>query len=139
VTGRGGSREGAGRAKDCATPALARQVTIDDARVEKAKAAGDGELSRGVRRAIDAMPTHVALEKVVRTGQVQIGDVLLIVDGTSVCAATAKDVLVLDGVGEEIVFKTKSNRFFNTEMLVAGESWAKAAYIVRAVAEEEKR
>lgn len=58
---RGGKRPNAGRAKDCAgKPAKAHQVTIDDDRANKARAAGNGNLSRGIRVAIDALPeVHV--------------------------------------------------------------------------------
>jgi len=56
TTKRGGARPGAGIAKDCTTVTRVRQVTIDDERANKARAIGGGNLSRGIRRAIDALP-----------------------------------------------------------------------------------
>ena len=53
---RGGARQGAGLAKDSTGVMPTRQVKIDDARVEKARRAGNGNMSLGIRRAIDLLP-----------------------------------------------------------------------------------
>ena len=57
---RGGKREGAGRPRIAGDIQVRRNITLSESLAEKAKQIGDGNLSEGVRRAIEAFKTRSA-------------------------------------------------------------------------------
>lgn len=71
------------------------------------------------------------IEQLKEHNQIKKGDVLLISDGKNVISVTAKLVKITDYDGEEIIFNTKKNKYFNVGMYLKGESWAKDVRVVR--------
>lgn len=57
-------------------------------------------------------------------GQVKIGDRLFIAGKNKLCDCIVTVEKVIDCDGEEVIFDIENNRFFNTDMMLAGESWA---------------
>lgn len=51
---RGGPREGAGRQRKEAAPQKRRNISISDRLAEKAKQIGSGNISEGIRKALEA-------------------------------------------------------------------------------------
>ena len=51
---RGGSRDGAGRPRIEKGPQSRRNITLSDRLVKKAKSIGKGNISEGIRRALEA-------------------------------------------------------------------------------------
>lgn len=51
---RGGSRKGAGRPRLERQKQTRRNITLSDRRTEKAKKIGNGNVSEGIRKALDA-------------------------------------------------------------------------------------
>lgn len=51
---RGGSREGAGRPRKESEPQKRRNISLSDRLAEKAKQIGNGNISDGIRKALEA-------------------------------------------------------------------------------------
>jgi hypothetical protein len=61
---KGGARKGAGAPKLAGVGAQRLEITIDPDRLAKAKAIGDGNASKGIRKALDSFENHTAQDVV---------------------------------------------------------------------------
>lgn len=76
------------------------------------------------------------LEKIVKAGQIKVGDTLMIETKEGVIRPAKALDIVRPGVtdnsdGEEIIIDRGRNVYFITSLLVEGSSWVKEAQIVR--------
>lgn len=79
------------------------------------------------------------LERVTAKGQIKMGDILLIKVFPEIGEAfRALEIKLCDG-REEVILTRYSNKYFVTDMLLAGDSWAKDVRIVRFEDESEER
>jgi hypothetical protein len=75
-------------------------------------------------------PNRIAFERVTGPGQVQEGDLLLMIVSTQRQMKVVKAHKVLRlGAAEEVVYNIKKNHYFLTDLI--GQQWHKEVYLLR--------